>query len=91
MERQSTRRYRRGNHATSLSGHVETEEVPEELLVRGVRLALESGGPIAHVAVISGSIPMVFVASVLLVLRRGSFNAETSGTGRARTLPARGT
>lgn len=30
--------------------HVETEEVPEELLERGVRLALESGRPIAHVA-----------------------------------------
>lgn len=30
--------------------HVETEELPEELLERGVRLALESGRPIAHVA-----------------------------------------
>src|SRR5436309_12228781 len=30
--------------------HVETEEVPEELLERGVRLALESERPIAHVA-----------------------------------------
>jgi transposase len=30
--------------------HVQSEEVPEELLERGVRLALESGRPIAHVA-----------------------------------------
>jgi transposase len=33
-----------------LRSHVETEEVPRELLERGVRLALESDRPIAHVA-----------------------------------------